>query len=326
MAVFGTDLYVGGGFIESGDGMLKDLGNIVRYDIEADTWNKLPNDGLMCETIHALGVSGKNLFAGGWDITQTGDGSLTDLGNIARYDTNNKKWHKMPSRGLNGDVWSFAASGNDVYVGGDFTRTRDGTLTNLGYLARYDTKQDSWHKLPQRSFKGNVRTMLVSDGYLYVGGITSNFNGYVQRFELSSGTWENLSDPVTNAGVWSLAKHNDDLFVGELLGYFNLGIPVQASFGYQLFGLCLITLYMPIFRAGQGWGKSMFGKRASQTGIYPFLQPIKKPKNHKELEAEWKANEVKRAENEEEIDKMIEEGLKLAEKVGLKDKIESFYR
>ena len=133
------------------------------------------------------------------------------------------KWHKMPNRGLNGDVWAFAASGNDVYVGGDFTRTRDGTLTNLGYLARYDTKQDSWHKLPQRSFKGNVRTMLVSDGYLYLGGITSNFNGYVQRFELSSGTWENLSDSVTNAGVWSLAKQNDDLFVGELLGYFNLG-------------------------------------------------------------------------------------------------------
>ena len=128
-----------------------------------------------------------------------------------------------------------------------------------------------------------------------------------------------VSLPAQNTGMYWF-------FNCLLLGYFNLGMPVQASTGYYLFSLCLITLYMPVFRAGQGWGKSMFGKRASQTGIYPFLQPIKKPKNHKELEAEWKANEVKRTEHEEEIDRMIEEGLKLAKKVGLKDKIESFYR
>ena len=111
-----------------------------------------------------------------------------------------------------------------------------------------------------------------------------------------------------------------------LLGIFNLGIPIQATLGTYLFALCLATVYMPAFRAGQGWGRSMFGKRASQTGIYPFLKALKKPKNHKELEAEWKANEAKRAENEEEIDRMVEEGLKLAEKVGLKDKIKKFYR
>ena len=134
---------------------------------------------------------------------------------------------------------------------------------------------------------------------------------------LNLNPWVNL--PTQNTGLYWYVNC-------LLLGMFNLGIPIPAGFGSTLFALCLCTVYMPAFRAGQGWGKSMFGKRASQIGIYPFLKALPKPKNHKELEAEWKANEAKRAENEEEIDRMVEEGLKLAEKVGLKDKIKEFYR
>ncbi len=142
MAVSGSSLFVGGDVVATGDESLQDLGHVVRYDMDADTWNALPNKGLVCETIYDLEVSGNNLFAGGWDITQTGDGKLADLGNIVHYDIK-PKWHKMPNRGLNKSVWAFAASGNDVYVGGDFTRTRDGSLKKLGYIARYDIEQDS---------------------------------------------------------------------------------------------------------------------------------------------------------------------------------------
>ncbi len=78
-----------------------------------------------------------------------------------------------------------------------------------------------------------VRTMLISDRYLYVGGITSDFNGYVQRFEISSGTWELLSDPVTNTGVWSLAKQDDDLYVGQLYGYVYMG-SLASIFRYDI--------------------------------------------------------------------------------------------
>jgi hypothetical protein len=34
--------------------------------------------------VHALGVSGGDLYMGGW-FTQTVDGTFTELGNIARY-------------------------------------------------------------------------------------------------------------------------------------------------------------------------------------------------------------------------------------------------
>jgi len=70
----------------------------------------------------------------------------------------------------------------------------------------------------------------------------------------------------------------------------------------------------------------MFGKTAWQDGILAQLGGVKKPDNWKEMEAKWKEGETKRAANEEETDKLIEEGLELAEKLGMKDKILGFKR
>ena len=84
-----------------------------------------------------------------------------------------------------------------------------------------------------------------------------------------------------------------------LLGWFNLGIPVQGNLGTIFLAICLLTAYMPTYRAGQGWGKAMFGKRPHQKGILPFLLPLKKPKNWRELEQKWNEEAAKREANEE---------------------------
>jgi hypothetical protein len=81
-----VDLYVGGSFSETGDGTLKNLGSIVRYDTVGDTWIALPNKGLD-GNVSAMVASGDDLYAAGY-FSQTGDGTVTDLGNIVRLDTN----------------------------------------------------------------------------------------------------------------------------------------------------------------------------------------------------------------------------------------------
>ena len=111
-----------------------------------------------------------------------------------------------------------------------------------------------------------------------------------------------------------------------LLGWFNLGIPVQASTGTIFFAICLETVYIVTYRSGQGWGRAMFGKRGTQKGIFPFLMSLKKPENWRQMEQKWKDDAPKREANEEEANQMIEECLELANKIGMKDKIRGFKR
>ena len=81
-------------------------------------------------------MSGSDLYVGG-QFGQTGDGTLTNLGYIARYDITANAWNALPKHGLNRWVYALAVSGSDLYVGGDFTQTGDASpLTNLGNIAR----------------------------------------------------------------------------------------------------------------------------------------------------------------------------------------------
>ena len=46
-------------------------------------------------------------------------------------------WHALPNQGfLYNGVGTLIVSGNSLYVGGSFRETGDGTLKNLGYIAR----------------------------------------------------------------------------------------------------------------------------------------------------------------------------------------------
>ncbi len=114
----------------------------------------------------------------GGDFTGTGDASLTDLGYIARYDTTAGEWHTLPNRGLKNIVNTLTVSGDDLYVGGHFKGTGDGSLTDLGYIARYDTTAGAWHVLPNRGLNLAVNTLTVSGDDLYVGGyFTGTWDG-----------------------------------------------------------------------------------------------------------------------------------------------------
>jgi N-acetylneuraminic acid mutarotase len=219
LAVVGSDLYVGGGFTKSGDGSLTNLGRIARYDTTDSTWHALSNGGLSGE-VRALAAVGSDLYAGG-HFTQTADGSLTNLGRIARYDTNAGTWHALPNEGLDSVVWALAVSGSDLYVGGDFTQSGDGSMANLGRIARYDTTADTWHALPKQGLNWYVFVLEMVGSDLYVGGLFTQTGdgsltnlGHIARYDTTATTWHAFSNQGLNDGVYALATSGSDLYVG----------------------------------------------------------------------------------------------------------------
>jgi N-acetylneuraminic acid mutarotase len=232
IAVSGDDLYVGGGFTETFDGSVKNLGNIARFNTKNQTWHALPNKGLSgfsSNNVESLVVSGDDLYIGG-NFSQTSDGTYTGLGNIVRFDTKTQTWHTLPNNGLKGaqdHVVALLISNSDLYVGGFFTQTGDGTLTDLGYIARYDTKSNSWHALPNQGFDNIVRALAVYGDDLYVGGRFTQTGdgaladlGHIARFDLKAGIWHPLPNQglingsVNDEFVLALTFANEDLYVG----------------------------------------------------------------------------------------------------------------
>lgn len=226
LTVVGSDLYVGGGFDQTGDGSLTNLGHIVRYDTVAGTWHALPNQGLD-DYVYAVAVVGNDLCVGG-DFAGTGDGLLANLGSIARYDTLAGAWHALPNQGLDGGVLALAAVGSDLYVGGWFDSTGDGSLTELGFIARYDTVAGTWHALPNGgldngyTLPGHVDVLTLAGDDLYVGGLfhrTGDLSlgdlGNIVRYDTVAGTWHPLPNQGLVTGfVYALAMAGSDLYVG----------------------------------------------------------------------------------------------------------------
>ena len=63
----------------------------------------------------------------------------TNLGSIVRYDSVAGTWNPLPNQGLHDEVIALAASGDDLYMAGNFSGTGDGSVTDLGNIVRFDT-------------------------------------------------------------------------------------------------------------------------------------------------------------------------------------------
>ena len=220
LAVSNSDLYVGGRFTQTNDGLVTDLDRIARYDTAATTWNALSTNQGLSDEVLALAVVGSDLYAGG-SFTQTADGTVTNLNYIARYDTTAATWHALPNKGLNGTVFALAVVGNDLYVGGTFNQTGDGSVTNLNYIARYDTAVPAWHALPKQGLYGNVYVLATAGSDVYVGGGFSQTDdgtvlnlGNVARYDTTGGAWHALPDQGLDATVTALAVSGSDLYAG----------------------------------------------------------------------------------------------------------------
>lgn len=83
----------------------------------------------------SLAAMGTDLYFGG-PFSQTADGAVKNLKNIARFNTSANTWAALPHNGLNEDVLALAALGTYLYVGGtDIGATHDGAVTELYKIA-----------------------------------------------------------------------------------------------------------------------------------------------------------------------------------------------
>ena len=167
IAVSGSDVYVGGEFTNAGG--VSGTNRIARWN--GATWSGLLSgaigiDGPAFFAVHAIAVSGTNVYVGG---EFTNAGGVSGTSHIARWD--GVRWHALGG-GLNGSVYALAVSGSNVYVGGTFTDA--GGNPDADYIARWDGSQ--WHPLGG-GINNTVFEIAVTGTDMYVGGNFSNAGG-----------------------------------------------------------------------------------------------------------------------------------------------------
>jgi hypothetical protein len=126
-------------------------------------------------TVRALALSGSTLYAGG-EFTAVGGGTSRDkLASFTIPAGTLTSWNP----GVWGRVLALAASGDTIYAGGDFNAVRaspaapswDPSRTNL--VAFDPSGLATFNAVTNAVTQGAVRTLLVRDGQLFVGGAFS---------------------------------------------------------------------------------------------------------------------------------------------------------
>lgn len=266
LAVVGNDLYVGGFFTQTSDGGVP-LNHIAKFS--NGTWSALPNNGLNGD-VYAIALSGNDLYVGG-EFTQTADGTVKNLNHIARF--SGGIWTALPNNGLSNDtlgrVFAIAPWGNILYVGGQFTRTFDGTVKNLTNIARFDGS--SWSALPHKGLNNTVNSLAVIGSDLYVGGnFTQTFDGKLNNLnhiaKFGGGAWSALPNDGLSGGAFStvsaLAELGSNVFVG---GEFTQTTDAVAK---QLNNIAILNggVWLPL--PNNGLNRTVFAITVSGTDLF----------------------------------------------------------
>lgn len=241
-----TNIYAGGSFGQTFDGTVTPLNRIAQL-AGGTTWTKMdaasvpPSyDGLNGQ-VYAIAVSGTDVYVGGSFSNTVGKPDATGMFNIAKYSTAAKTWSPLAGKGLTstannpaGFVYTLAfdALGN-LYAGGIFTGTYDGSSTGLNNIARYSA--GVWSPVGSATspwgVDGNVETIAVSGADVFVGGgfdylcgdtgCTNGSPGYVPmhniaRFDILTNTWSAFAENGLNDVVRAIVVNTlgTQLYVG----------------------------------------------------------------------------------------------------------------
>lgn len=220
LAVSGSDVYVGGSFVNAGG--IAEADAVARWD--GGSWFALGSNGAggpaigwnLLSSVWALAISGTDLYVGGQFIDA---GGIVTADNIARW--NGSAWSALGSNGsgngaVAGPVYALAAAGTDLFAGGQFFDLAG--IAAADHVARWSGT--AWSALGSSAagdgaLNNRVRALAVSGTDLYVGGVFANAAGvaaadHVARW--SGTTWSALGSngsgdgAITNgSGVWALA-------------------------------------------------------------------------------------------------------------------------
>lgn len=227
LTISGNDLFVGGRFAQTFDNSVTNLKSIARYNLNTNTWSAFAGNGLSDSggtfgggNVNSLIISGNDLIVGGF-FSQTTNGAVTNLNYIARYNTTTNTWSSFTGNGLTGEVETMTVSGNNLYVGGTFHQTFDGSTTNLWRIARYNLTTNNWSSLTGDGLSGTAYSLTAIGDFLYVGGefsqtqngATTNLNN-IARYNTVTNVWSTLTDNGLNDSVGALAVSGGNLYVG----------------------------------------------------------------------------------------------------------------
>jgi len=221
--VHGTDVYIGGKFLQAGNVSAQ---NVAHWD--GSSWHAL-GSGTNGEVFAlTMDTSGK-LYAGG-DFTIAGG---TDANYVAMWV--GSTWQAMGD-GFSAPVYALLHDGASIYAGGAFWQTGS---ENINCIARWDGS--AWNGLTMEysgsSYTGlnsDVRALAWDGTTLYAGGSFSDIGGtpglglnYVAGWNPATSTWSALNGGVT-AGmrVYSLL-YTSALYVGGV--FTQVGGSVSAS-------------------------------------------------------------------------------------------------
>jgi hypothetical protein len=213
LAISGTDLYVGGEFVNAGG--VEEADDIAIWSGAA--WSALGSNGsgngAITGEVEALAVSGTNVYVGGY-FTNAADISRADY--LARW--NGSSWSALGSNGagngaLTDAVLALTVLGGDLYVGGQFSDAAG--VAAADNIAKWNGS--AWSALGSNGSGDGaieagylVNEITVSGTALYVGGFFQNAAGipsadYVARWGLGS---PNEPDGRIRLGTGAFAGNN----------------------------------------------------------------------------------------------------------------------
>ena len=236
IAVFGTNVYIVGGFTDAGN--IPEADYVAKWD--GTNWSALGSNGAGNGAFdfytYAVAVDGSgNVYVGGsFNHVYNGAVPNNTAAKIAKW--NGSTWSGLGSDGagggsLNNDVSAIAVDGSgNVYAGGAFTNVKNGatTLLEADYVAKWNGT--SWSAMGNNgagigALDGGVNAIAASGTNIYVGGYFKNAAGlsaadFVAKWNGSN--WSalgsngaTLSDgSITSGYVSALAISGTDVYVG----------------------------------------------------------------------------------------------------------------
>lgn len=195
----GPDVYVAGEFSTPGQ-------DVARYDRSTGQWDSMGYEGGDTNSaIGAIFVAGDSVFVGGegfeirdnekiiWAGNCGGRGSC----NIGVWNRSTGQWAGLGT-GIDGQINDMALIGDEVIVGGSFTRA--GT-SNARSIARWDLGTTTWSSVGGGLGNGAISTMAAQGDNLYIGGDFTSVGGIavknVARWNTSTLLWSAMGNGLT---------------------------------------------------------------------------------------------------------------------------------
>lgn len=251
MVFIGNDLYVGGAFNQAYPGVLFPNQNVVsalrvaRWD--GSQWYALDSgsgNGLGA-FVFALATNGSDLVVGGW-FSEANVGDPQPANNIVAW--TGTSWTALEYGAL-ATIRAVAVSGDDVYIGGDFTNI--GTaVAPLAANRVAHWNGDTWSALGSsggNGVNGPVAALAIGADGLYVGGdfTVANVGGPSTSSHDRGGGIDANRIARWNGSVWTsvgtsggngangmvhaLAIDGNDVYIGGDFSTVNIGNPMTAN-------------------------------------------------------------------------------------------------